>query len=69
MLHERIFLDPTDDRVFIDTYVANDKSFKRDAMIVIRAAATEPYALKERESPWLLPTLRTAITHSCLITE
>lgn len=35
MLHERIFLDPTDDRVFIDTYVANDKSFKRDAMIVI----------------------------------
>ena len=35
MLHERIFLDDTDDRVFIDTYVANDKSFKRDAILVI----------------------------------
>lgn len=35
MLHERIFLDETDDRVFIDTYVANDKSYKRDAIIVI----------------------------------
>ena len=35
MLHERIFLDDTDDRVFIDTYVANDKSFERDAIIVI----------------------------------
>ncbi len=35
MLHERIFLDKTDDRVFIDTYVVNDKSYKRDAIIVI----------------------------------
>ena len=35
MLHERIYLDENDDRVFIDTYVANDKSYKRDAMLVI----------------------------------
>ena len=35
MLHESIYLDPTDDRVYIDTYVANDKSRRRDAMLVI----------------------------------
>ena len=35
MLHERIFLDPADDRVYIDTYIADDKSQLHDAMIVI----------------------------------
>ena len=35
MLHERIYLDKDDDRVYIDTYVVNDKSYKRDAMLVI----------------------------------
>ena len=35
MLHERIYLDENDDRVFVDTYVVNDKSYKRDAMLVI----------------------------------
>ena len=35
MLHERIFLDPSDDRVYIDTYVADDHSHLHDAMLVI----------------------------------
>ena len=35
MLHERIYLDPSDERVYIDTYVANDKTITRDAMLVI----------------------------------
>ena len=35
MLHERIYLDKNDKRVYIDTYVANDKSYKRNAMLVI----------------------------------
>ena len=35
MLHERIYLDKEDERVYIDTYVVNDKSYKRDAMLVI----------------------------------
>ena len=35
MKHERIYLDPNNDRVFIDTYVANSRSRVRDAMLVI----------------------------------
>lgn len=35
MLHERIYLDPSDDRVYIDTYVANNKTFLHDAMLII----------------------------------
>ncbi|MBQ8371648.1 MAG: alpha/beta hydrolase [Clostridia bacterium] len=35
MKHERIFLDKSDDRVYIDTYVADDTGFKREAMLVI----------------------------------
>lgn len=35
MLHERIYLDQGDDRVYIDTYVANDKSRLHPAMLVI----------------------------------
>lgn len=35
MIHERIYLDPADERVYIDTYVADSKSFVRDAMLVI----------------------------------
>ena len=35
MLHKRIFLNPEDDRVYIDTYVANDRTVKRDALLVI----------------------------------
>lgn len=35
MKHERIFLDPSDDRVYIDTYIAEDKSVTREAMLVI----------------------------------
>ena len=35
MLHERVYLDKTDDRVYIDTYVANDRTVLRDAMLVI----------------------------------
>ena len=35
MLHERIYLDPNDDRVYIDTYVADNKTFFHDAMLVI----------------------------------
>ena len=35
MLHERIYLDPKDDRVYLDTYVANDRTVLRDAMLVI----------------------------------
>ncbi len=35
MLHERIYLDPADDRVYIDTYVADNRTLLRDAMLVI----------------------------------
>lgn len=35
MLHERIFLDPNDDRVYIDTYVADNKTLLHDAMLII----------------------------------
>ena len=35
MLHERIYLDKNDERVYIDTYVANDKSYKRNAILII----------------------------------
>ena len=35
MLHERIFLDPADDHVYIDTYVADNRTFLHDAMLVI----------------------------------
>lgn len=35
MLHDRIYLDPSDDRVYIDTYVVNDKSHLHPAMLVI----------------------------------
>ena len=35
MKHERIYLDPTDDRVYIDTYVTNTNFKKKDAMLVI----------------------------------
>ena len=35
MLHDRIFLDKTDERTYVDTYVVNDKSYKRDAILVI----------------------------------
>lgn len=35
MKHERIFLDPSDDRVYIDTYITEEQSVIRDAMLVI----------------------------------
>ena len=35
MLHERIFLDETDDRVYLDTYVGDIRNFARDAMLVL----------------------------------
>ncbi len=35
MIYERVFLDESDDRVYIDTYVANDRTVVRDAMLVI----------------------------------
>lgn len=35
MLHERVYLDKSDDRVYIDTYVVNDRSHKHPAMLVI----------------------------------
>lgn len=35
MLHKRIYLDESCDRVFIDTYIADDRSIVRDAMLVI----------------------------------
>ena len=35
MLHERVYLDPSDKRVYIDTYVANDRSVRKDAILVI----------------------------------
>lgn len=35
MLHERVYLDPSDERVYIDTYVVNDKSHKHPAILVI----------------------------------
>ncbi|MBQ9084054.1 MAG: alpha/beta hydrolase [Clostridia bacterium] len=35
MKHERIYLDPSDERVYIDTYVVNDRSHIRPAMLVI----------------------------------
>lgn len=35
MLYERIYLDPQDDRVYIDAYVADHRTSVRDAMLVI----------------------------------
>ena len=35
MLHKRIYLDPTDERVYIDTYVTNTNFKRKDAMLVI----------------------------------
>lgn len=35
MLHERVYLDENDSRVYIDTYVANNRTHKRPAMLVI----------------------------------
>ena len=35
MLHERIYLDETDDRVYMDTYVGDLKNFPRNAMLVL----------------------------------
>ena len=35
MLHERIYLDPSDERVYIDSYVADDRTVVKDAMLVI----------------------------------
>ena len=35
MLHERIYLDDNDRNVYIDTYVANDRKYLRDAILVI----------------------------------
>ena len=35
MLHKRIYLDPTDERVYIDTYVTDTNFKKKDAMLVI----------------------------------
>ncbi len=35
MIHERIFLDESDSRVYIDTYVSDVRNFVRDAMLVI----------------------------------
>lgn len=35
MIHERIYLDENDDRVWLDTYIANDNGAPRPAMLVI----------------------------------
>ena len=35
MLQERVFLDPADERVYIDVYVANNRIFLHDAILVI----------------------------------
>ena len=35
MLHERIYLDPSDDRVYIDTYVADNQTFLHNAILII----------------------------------
>lgn len=35
MLHERIYLDETDDRVYMDTYVGDIRNFARNAMLVL----------------------------------
>ena len=35
MLHERIYLNENDDRVYIDTYVPNDRTKLHDAILVI----------------------------------
>ncbi len=34
MVHERIYLDPKDSRIYIDTYIADDRRYKRPAMLV-----------------------------------
>ncbi len=48
MKHDTVFLDPTDDRVTLDTYVADDKSFLRDALIVLPGGGYR-MVCKERE--------------------
>ena len=35
MIHERIYLDESDKRVYIDTYVTDVRNFVRDAMLVL----------------------------------
>ncbi len=35
MLHERIFLNSSDERIYIDSYIADERSYLRPAMLVI----------------------------------
>ena len=56
MRHERIFLNPDDDRVFIDTYVAN-LTQTRDALLVIPGGAYREVCTNREGEPIALEFL------------
>lgn len=35
MIHERVYLNPSDHRIYVDTYIADDRHYARPAMLVI----------------------------------
>ena len=35
MIHERVYLNPEDHRIYLDTYIADDRHYARPAMLVI----------------------------------
>ncbi len=51
MKHERIYLDPNDKRVYIDSYVADDTGYKREAMIVIPGGGYEMVCFSREGEP------------------
>ena len=39
MIHERVYLNPEDHRIYIDTYIADDRHYARPAMLVLPGGA------------------------------
>ena len=50
MIHERIYLDERDSRVYLDTYVSDYRNFTRDAMIIIPGGGYSNICVREREA-------------------
>ena len=51
MLHERVFLDPENPQVYIDTYIANNRTAVRDAMLVIPGGGYQAVCTEREGEP------------------
>ena len=65
MLHERIFLDPENPEVYVDTYIADNRTVLRDAMLVIPGGGYSQVCTEREGEPVALAFL--AKGYNCFV--